>query len=98
MTSPTNGKFTVSLSIASAVRILSLSKIGGRPPLRPCFLAAASPALVFSAICDVEEQSPLGCSSVDIAGQYPERLLLLLKVMGGLNDLSECPSGNFASL
>jgi hypothetical protein len=39
MTSPTNGKFAVSLSIASAARILSLSKTGGRPPLRPRFTA-----------------------------------------------------------
>ena len=86
MTSPTNGKFTVSLSIASAVRILSLSKIGGRPPLRPRFLAAASPALVFSAICDVEEQSPLGLlvgyARVSTLDQNPRLQIDALKQAG----------------
>jgi hypothetical protein len=92
MTSPTNGKFAVSLSIASAARILSLSKTGGRPPLRPRFLAAAKKPgsgvfddqftlKLIERGGDVEEQSPLGRASVDVAGQHPECLFLLLKVV-----------------
>jgi hypothetical protein len=83
MTSPTNGKFAVSLSIASAARILSLSKTGGRPPLRPRFLACREPGSgvfddqfalkLIERGGDVEEQSPLGRASVDVAGQHGTR-------------------------
>jgi hypothetical protein len=38
---------------------------------------------------DVEEQPTLWRAGVDIAGQHPERLLLLLEVVSGLDDLFE---------